>query len=528
MNINNMKHIIMSENLEEIVVTSLKRNKNNIVCIFVLICFSFLCHGYMFFNKLPNYDEATALFSKGLSLELGRFLRPYTSFFTRGCSLPVVIGLFCTLFGIISVFYICRIFDINSYLWKFVLGCVVLAFPALTSSYTFMFVSDAYMLALCLSVISIYFMKDNRPICYLVGIALLVGSLGIYQAHFAFACMLAVMICMKKLVDDGTFFKLAIKLLVGLISAMLISQIMLKIICSIAGISGSGLFIASDMIKQVPASLLKCYMLILEMITQSSRTGVTFNKLTSIVFLFCIAIGIVMYLKKIFCRRRNWVMAIGLFLLLPIACNLLVFQMGDREMDTLMTFQYVLWLIFPLAFLGDSSSSDSRESTKEHATYNLIKISYLLVLLIAIWQFTCQSNRTYLGMDLAKTQAISYYTTLISGIKNADGYEDGMKVAIVGVEPEEKSMMNYFPYDAEIRGSMTLKRFVNMYSREEFIRYYCGFSPEWLSEEEVCDLVDEKMIEQMVTYPNDGSIMIIDDIVIVKINQLGQEIEKIG
>ena len=54
---------------------------------------------------------------------------------------------------------------------------------------------------------------------------------------------------------------------------------------------------------------------------------------------------------------------------------------------------------------------------------------------------------------------------------------------------------------------------VEAYSREYFIKYYCGFNAQYVSADEV----SKDKINEMPIYPKDGSIQMIDDVVVVKL-----------
>ena len=71
-------------------------------------------------------------------------------------------------------------------------------------------------------------------------------------------------------------------------------------------------------------------------------------------------------------------------------------------------------------------------------------------------------------------------------------------------------------YRGDVRGVMHLKRYINMYSRDSFMAYYCGFSPVKYSGS-LEELEKQKEIKNMPYYPDDGAIAIVNDVLIVKI-----------
>ena len=58
---------------------------------------------------------------------------------------------------------------------------------------------------------------------------------------------------------------------------------------------------------------------------------------------------------------------------------------------------------------------------------------------------------------------------------------------------------------------------MNIYSRENFIKYYLGFDIPFASEEELASLGEDVRVQEMAEYPYYGSVKKIDDYMVVKL-----------
>ena len=264
-----------------------------------------------------------------------------------------------------------------------------------------------------------------------------------------------------------------------------------------------------ELIYNVPMAIIRSYK---EVTTLYIRDfcGVSYSILLRVVYIISLVITFGCYEHTVIKRNKNIFWGNILFFILPLALNFINFAMITRENDTLMIYSYVFLLIMPLMFIEEYRDFSFKMQ-------KLMQGIVLVFAFAAVWQYQIQSNRAYLAMDLAKQQALSYYTTLITQIKSIDGYDDSYPIAIIGKESNDITAPNIDLYTGNIRGTMTLQRYINMYSRYDFMKYYCGFSPEWYSETDKLKSIYE--IEEMPCYPKEGSICLLDGIIVVKINE---------
>jgi len=128
-------------------------------------------------------------------------------------------------------------------------------------------------------------------------------------------------------------------------------------------------------------------------------------------------------------------------------------------------------------------------------------------------------------MHLLYENAYSFYTSLVTEIKQMPEFEDGCKIALIGNSEQYITQFDEFDDITRIMGVTGLT--VNTYSREKFIRYYIGFDPQFATEEEILTLVKNPDFLQLPSYPYYGSLSRIDNYIVVKFSDVDTK-EKVG
>ena len=173
-----------------------------------------------------------------------------------------------------------------------------------------------------------------------------------------------------------------------------------------------------------------------------------------------------------------------------------------------MYFSYVFLLILPITLL------ERCVKWKKTKLMLYCEIFTVITLFCGIASYCHYANGEYLSLQLSYEQASSYCTTLVTQIKSVNGYSDDLPIVFVGHDISDESL---YTNDVMSKFSLSGKdsTLVEAYSREYLFRYYCGFEPQYAS----IDLVDKDKVKEMPLYPNEGSIQILDDIIIVKLSE---------
>lgn len=521
---------------ETYILKYINKNKSFFIIASLLLGVGLLCHGYMFFNKLPNFDEMGSINGYlGIATPSGRWALPFAGILNGPFSSPAINGFLCSLFLIASTFIISDTLQIKSKLSTLCMGCVLISFPTITSSLTFMFTSFAYMLSLFLEVLAVWLAvsdialfpkfqaanpKAFQCLKFLISACLMATGLGIYQAYYQVACTVILIYGMQSLLSDDLrlVWKKALKLFCLLIVSMGIYLIMTKVGCFFSGKEMSVTYGAGsvpELLANLPHALTRCYRDFASVFYSDFR-GISHNLVVRLLITVSFLIGICLYEALLLKRHKNLLLGNILLLLFPIALEVIGFTMVSRGMDTLTVYSYALILVFPFAML---SLCDFKVNPRIlNFLYSCIMISSLLL----TWQYAILANNVYTTMDLAKLEASSYYTTMVTQIKSLDHYSSELPLCLLGTNSEDETLYDLSAYyKGDVRGQMTCHRYINMYSRHYFLSVFLGYDPQVINWQDFIPAADQQTcltLQEMPCYPEAGSIAIINDTVIVKLS----------
>ena len=137
-----------------------------------------------------------------------------------------------------------------------------------------------------------------------------------------------------------------------------------------------------------------------------------------------------------------------------------------------------------------------------------------LLLLCVVLSNVYFANMAYLKMDLQYENAYSFYTSLMAQVKQTEGFDEDTKLALIG---KQDNLLHQFPeLDTELLLGPS-RDLVNIYSRENFIKYYLGFDIPFATEEELAALSGDARIQEMAEYPYYGSVKKIENYMVVKL-----------
>jgi hypothetical protein len=486
--------------------------------------FGLIAHLYMFMNKLPNKDDV-GISGFGATFRLGRwflwFLGSIAWHLGLVYSLSWVNGLITIVLLSLSAAIIVDLLEIDNNLSVIIISAVLTVFPSWTSTFFFMFASPYYAIAVFFMVLAVVLdYKYNKKI---IAAILIACSIGIYQAYIPFVASFYVTILITRIYENGydvgKLFKKSISSLVTLGAGLLLYIIIMKISLALTaqqlsnyrGISGIGSYSIS-IIPNMMKRLIR------------DGIGVAFNDNLELSYgvilklgylaLYIVDIVIVVFSVVGFCKNKE-VKRARIFLLYCLAFIIsvnLIFIMCPEEgaIYSLMTYSYAFLIILPVSIVDKAIGSPIIEWKKVciRLEYGVIAVGFTMVL--AYCHF---ANAQYLSMQLGFNQTLSYYTTVITQIKSLEGYSDEMSVSLVYDD-------NHIE-DATLYRNDIMRAFDNSarddvleesYSREIFLQNFCGFSPKFVNI--YGEYKDE--IDEMPNYPNEGSIKIIDNVVVVK------------
>ena len=464
-----------------------------------------VAHGYAFANKLVNHDEVESLFGKGATITSGRWGLELVKLLFPDWSMPWIYGLVSIVLLSLAVCLAVKLLGIRSKPMQAIVGMLILSFPSLTGNFCFMFTSAPYALSFFLAVLSVHeFLRGGR-LHILLSAVCLVFALSMYQAYVSVAASIFVVLMIARAMDGVSIKENVLFGLKALLMMALSIAVYYAVCLMVFKFTGARFNdyvtenVTGDMglLRRVRMAYDNFFYVF------SFRN---FYIITSEAARYIhIALALVTIIGLASAKKLpNVLMAAFLMCLLPLSICCMYLIMSPESIHTLVMYSFVtVYMLLALVL-------ERMEFSFAHA----VKDGTVLLLLAVIVSNVYFSNMVYLKMDLQYENAHSFYTSLMAQVKDTEGFDENSRLAIIG---RQDNLIHRFPeLDTELLLGPS-RDLVNIYSRENFIRYYLGFDIPFASEEELAMLAEDSRVENMAEYPYYGSVAKIDDFVVVKL-----------
>ncbi len=485
------------------------------------IIFGVITHLYMLTNKLPNHDDITVLYGRGATTSSGRWLLHTVLGFSGDFSTPV-------LNGVLSVFWLSaascitvELLRIRRPLFCGITALLMVAFPTVTSTLTYMFTADGYFLALAMACFAMLCAVRFRW-GWIPAVLVLAMSMGIYQSYFSVAAVLGVGVLILECLDNtnspkqliGRCLRLLFVLLGGLLLYMGIVRITAQFVTlsDYMGISEMGQLSFS----QLPTLIIGAYKRYFYFFVSGTDC---MNPMWLRYFISICAVITLAVLAWVSLKRRlpKWRMGllVVLIALYPLAGNIITVMAPKQSPHMLMLYGLCYLPIMMLM-------------TMEYATPHWNPTSWvrrICIVAVAItvsmqaFQYVVIANQAYLKMDIAGKQLESYSTRLLSAIERVPGYETGMPVVFAGHPAAAAGQDTVSEFQSiQLVGVFSLKDYLYAYSYPTYLRRYHGFNGKIYSasSEVTKSFLQLPEVTEMPPYPSEGSVCVIDGHVVVK------------
>ncbi len=498
-----------------------------------LTCFllGVVIHMPVLLSDIPNHDGLDSMYFDQNMVTSGRWFLMVACGFSSFYTLPWVIGLLGILFLSITAAVLCELLEIRRN-WAVVLTSgLLVSFPALASTFAYVFTLDGYMLAMLLAVSAVLFTKKYAR-GYLPGAVCLAFSMGIYQAYLSFAMILSVFAVMMLFAGEkaeGTsaadkagsklsaFSGALHYLYMGVLGAglyLVLLQVLLKVqgkvLADYQGIDGmmSGTAGKSGILD----SVINMYR---DFFAFTFKGNVLFQNVISLTA--CIVLGTVTAIAVVLLmrNRKYWKNPVGLVIIvlallaLPLATNVILLISPSVTYHLLMRYQWVLYLIGAVALIGGN----------EYGRAGIwLEWAVCLGAFVLVFCYGITDNIAYSNLQKRYEKTYSYCVRLLDRIEQTEGYYPGIPIAMVGVVGDEQYPVTdlTLPVTSNMigmNGDILLYRGDNYRS---FIRNYLGATLNILPAEAMEEMYYSQEYIDMDSFPGADSIRIIDGVMYVK------------
>lgn len=504
------------------------RNKKLKVVLFTALIVGILAHGMALFNEYAIGDTTFYLFDVGATLTSGRWFLHFMGqavhyVFDGKYAVPLLIGVVSLLFLSASSYLIIELMDLKkTSSWVFTTAVIIL-FPTVVSAFLYPFTAAYYVFAILLSTLGVYIICRRRRVDgFALGVVLLSCAVGTYQAYASYIIALFVLVFIKEVEksDEERFlpyFQKALYFIFAIVAFMGLYFLLTKLslqyyhlqLDDYQGINTMG----QDGIGVYLARTKYAFLYFLRPL--DLRGGIENSmfpmRLKALYYLIMILSSLLVAWNLLLKGREKKFLQGAFFLAgilaLPIAANFIFVMCHPKSVHSLMLYGEVTLFLFAI-WIFDRM----REYVRFPKPTLAISLSAFLLILACYCYY---DNICYLKLDLVQTRVISYCTTLVSQIKGTKGYKDEYPVAYI--EPnkiQDKNIVDFVELQKiNITPLYETSDFLRISHMTGFLNTWCAFQPVQADAESFQELPE---VKAMPCYPDEGSIKVINETVIVK------------
>lgn len=480
-----------------------------------------MVHLPMMLSDIPNHDGLDSMYFDQNMITSGRWFLMVACGFSSYYTLPWLIGVIALLWLGVTAALLVEFLEVKDRVTIVLISGLLVTFPALASTFAYVFTMDGYMLALMLAVAAVVCVKKLKY-GFLPGAVCLAFSLGTYQSYLAFTVILCIYGILMLALENGTVkdkFKKALQYLyMGILGVVLyygILQVLLKlqgkVLDTYQGINSMESGILSGGVSSLLSTILNMYR---DFFAFTINGNVLVNNTWSMAAFTLLAL-LTMFVLLWMTLQKGWWKKLWFWCLLllaavglPVATNIILIITPNVTYHLLMRYQWVLYLILPISFI-------SRYGRKEDVTASW---GVLLAGVVLAGNFAVTDNIAYSNLQKRYEKTYAYCIRLLDRIEQTPGYYQGIPIAMIGVVGDEAYPLT------DITGKVTSNMIgmngdVLLYTGDNykrFIKHYLGADLNILPAEVMEEIYYSEEYRAMDSFPGENSTQVVDGILYVK------------
>lgn len=494
------------------------------VAFYATFIIGFLTHIYKFTNTLWNHDCVYNYYGNQDATIYGRWFLSVAAAPGSFFDLPWINGLLSLVYLSLTVVVITELFRLKNKFLIVLCGGLLVTFPSVVTNFYFSYLEDGYMMALFLAALCVYLIRfDVKKKRNLVAGGVLICLVcGIYQADVAFALMLAICYLIQEMLEGKRTLKECLKwigsrvlvLSAGLAAYYIIWQICLKVggvtPVSYRGISSVGedfsLYTILTAFKMIPVYLAKFFIE-----WEVWEYGFTLYGILNMVFLVLLFITAVTAIRKsgLVKRKGQLVLTLICIPLMPMCIYMWRFTSVYASYHMMMTKSISIIFIFAAILMN-------RWLKPVWST------RFGMVLVVIVFQYAVLANVGYQLMNDSYERSyaiVSEMSQSIHRVMSEDNDSEVDSIAILG--KRDVAFRKGVPQDSTpIVNGLLERDFLNNEARIwAVLDNYFYLDLDIASDEIHKELEDSEEVNDMPVWPDEGSVRIVDDVLVIKINE---------
>lgn len=418
-----------------------------IFCVFLL---AVLVHLFALTHNMVNHDSISS-FSSDASILITQgkwFVTPLLSL-DGPVSLPYLSMAVGLLAIAVSNHLICVCFDVDRR-WKEILtGFCLVSFPFVGTTALYQGTGYFGIAFLGAAVSACLLIRLKSIPGSVIGIAILVLSLGAYQAYLGLTLVLLMTDCVRRLLKGENWKKVLLRGLKYILEAavavglyyLILQWVLQKTNMSLS--SYKGMNQVSDLLNPTVlfGSILDAYKDFFGFFFRDSlgvyRDVGAIRKFLTINNCLLAAGNLILLVNRMVRKKIRWpgiVMAAVLLGLMPGAANAVNILSGNQTFYYISIAPFVLLFVLPLILFGNTGE-DAPESAQKYQMEKIGCLALSLFVLVCGCSWTIQSNAVYQKLYLWNRECDAKLTVLAAQIQNTEGYAIDSGIVFIGGPP---------------------------------------------------------------------------------------------
>lgn len=496
----------------------------------MIICV--IAHGYRFLNLLNSHDSMLNIVQDDVYWQrsLGRFMQPVLMVLRGSICAPWLLCLISAVFLGLSVYLVCVIFRIYDKLTTLILAGVMVCNVVFTSSYAaYLPWVDVYAIALFLSLLGVWCINHDNWKVKLCGCLALSFSMGFYQAYIGVAIAGLMILAVCVLMEEESF-KVIVKKVGGYLGCLVFSGVIYYVlynaVCKLHNVkladSYNGLASVGEFADVTIWSLiLGAYKEFFEyfanqksfasIILMNIKVMNAWRALLFISFIVTCIIIIAGIIRRFLIQKTklwNVLLQIVVVLLFPLGVNL-VYIISEGMEHELMVYSFLFVYVFAIVVIKKNMGLASKNRFEKWYVAIL-----LLPLMVVIWNNVVFSNQLYYKVHLQQEATQSVMTKILYEIEHMDEYEYGVTPVVFIGNLNKSDYIRRPEYFNEIEVIGTGASPLSYAGVEaSYAKYFLNNKVNVLNV-----ALDNPEVEAMPTYPSRGSIIYLNEMIVVKLS----------
>lgn len=482
------------------------------VAFFCTLLMGFFIHFPIMLSDIPNHDGLDSVYFDQNMITSGRWFLTIACGISSYFNLPWLISILAMLYlGATSVL-LAELLQLKSKVTICVISGLLVSFPALASSFAYVYTLDGYMLALLLAVGSVLITKKYKY-GFVAGCVMLGCSMGIYQAYLPICILLCMYLALQSLLSGETWKKklqpilrLVLMGVLGMVFYFVALFVLLflqgKHLDTYQGISGQGA-VTGGLLSSIKA-------VYVDFIAFTLKGNVLCNNIFSMLAMGLLVVAVVAVFVLFATKQKLWkkplfyAVTVLVLLAVPMAMNYILIVSGNVNYHLIMRYQWVFLLILAMAFLDKQGQS-------------LGEWAILVCGVCLIFNYALTDNIGYSNLEKKYEKTYAYCVRLLDRIEQTPGYYQGIPVAMIGVVGEDSYPVTDISFDVTSH-MIGLNGDWLLYTGDNyglFMKHYLGATLNILDTSYMEDIYYSREYQEMDSFPGPNSTKVINGILYV-------------